>query len=1824
MNRILILLFALLTGVSYARADFDRPDFAYPATVIDDATSVLHHATGPQRIKAIMQIVEAKSIISPDSLAAMPAFISNAASTEKDVCIRGILTLYEADVLNRYYNRVQFKVDRLDAPDSPRQADISEWTGNQFRARISELCDSAIIILRPSLGNRLDDFADIITCKKESKPFFTTLGDFVYAQADKLCRGNNDKYRNAALTAALPGTPSWAWWLCNNGTSSREILDNYYKYPDGITGGYLLLKAFTNPDSSLDRYTDAKKIPETVDIIHKYMKSNQGSMFDEYLSSLVAKFTVPWLDYNFPAHAATGKPVEVVMTHGYTGSITIDVYKINNVWASTGSRTASKVYTSDIECDKSSPYANDTLHIDLPIGNYELRAYADGTKDNLYRYYTCNLTVTPWLPLVTSQNGNSNRNITALVDFTTGMPATGVKTAYVAPEKSQATTTGTTGKDGFVDFELPGSDRYCHYYSKYTDSDGNTVYFDNLRTNGNAVKPSRTITTGAIFIDRPAYHPGDTVKWSMVAVEKSPANLTSQLAAEREFSIQIFDANYECFDTVKVTTDIYGRAFGYTVMPADRLTGRYLVQAFGNNGSFASSSFMVSDFRPPVIKVDSLAVKRSGNTFEITGLAATYAGVPVNGAKIDINVHTRPIYLWRSNSFDPVDQSYTATTGSDGAFTVSIPADTLPDGMYICNVTATDAAANTATASASFRTGKQYAIYTTLNNNAGFNTDSIIKAPVYACGNNDSRISLDAVWRLVGPDDSNYSGKCDITPAGAEFDWRDIPAGIYSLEIFTSDSTLSDTCTTYNLSLYSVKKNSLPAHALLLLPQKTFEYSKGQTISVTAGRGTDGYIYATGFYPDGTPIKTARKVKAGFESIEIPIIDGEAPDIRIFAVKDGVVESHEIEFVKYDNTRKLQLKGESWRNNVVPGTPERWTLRLTDGNGTPVSATMTATMYNHALDALTGFNWPDNLTRMFAAPRPYANVSFDFESAYNNYRRLQGNYDYKMLPISMPQFIYNSSYIYDMGVPVRYNMLMARSANAMTATTGYEAAAAEAETVATAYGVSSKQSMADRTDAEESIAEDSAGSDAPKQDNFDYRTSETLQAFWRPDINIGADGTATISFDVPDAIGAWNFRATAWTLDCRAADMSAILTASKPVMVQPAMPRFLRRGDKARVLATVYNNTDSILVVSTLVEIFDPANNSTISSATAVDTIAAKGQAIVPADVNAIYDLSSIGYRVRSTANGFTDGEQDIVPLLDASTTAIDSRIFYLTGNDSIFTAEIPAASDNSGTVALQYCQNPVWDIVKTLPGLYVSTPVNSTEAAASAYAAFTSRGLYRTFPEIRKALDLWQNSPEDSALVSRLYKNEDIKLALLSRTPFVGSANANTEQMERLALTFDAGIIERTANTAVSRLASLQNADGGFAWGDWARGSSEWATENVLTTLGRLNRLGYYPSNDGRLDRIIDRAFGYIESQITDEHAAHTYAYLYSLYPGRKPGNIKVQALIDKAVQQDVAGWKKYPAIQKAHTALMLYNLGNTAVASEIMRSVAQFAVSDSRQGTSFPSVDNVNAYAELLEAFATIDPGSPIIDGMRQWLVLRTQVTSDLGSWDPLTLAAAFIATGNRWTSLPYTGTANVTVDGSALDITQTEALTGSYSLRLPSATAPRTVTFARPAGAAVSYGSIVSVSSRPLDKINAASSRYLSIEKRCLVQRDGKWVETESFTLGERVQVQLIIKADRDMQYITIRDDRPASFSPVDQMPGWVYSGNLGAYRENSDTHTSLFVDYLPKGTYYLTYEMTAALAGTFASGSATIQSQYAPEFTARSSAGHISVSGSTTPR
>ena len=153
--------------------------------------------------------------------------------------------------------------------------------------------------------------------------------------------------------------------------------------------------------------------------------------------------------------------------------------------------------------------------------------------------------------------------------------------------------------------------------------------------------------------------------------------------------------------------------------------------------------------------------------------------------------------------------------------------------------------------------------------------------------------------------------------------------------------------------------------------------------------------------------------------------------------------------------------------------------------------------------------------------------------------------------------------------------------------------------------------------------------------------------------------------------------------------------------------------------------------------------------------------------------------------------------------------------------------------------------------------------------------------------------------------------------------------------------------------------------------------------------------------------------------------------------------------------------------------------------------------------------------------------------------------------------------------------------------------------------------------SWGAVYSRSIKKMDMVEPSSCEAVSIEKKYFKADGTEWIKSSDFKVGDRVKVQLLIHATRDMQYMAITDDRAACLEPVEQLPTPIYSEGLCFYRENRDAFTNIFVTNMPKGTYLLEYELWVNNAGEFSSGIATIQSQYAPELSAHSSGTIINV-------
>ena len=107
-----------------------------------------------------------------------------------------------------------------------------------------------------------------------------------------------------------------------------------------------------------------------------------------------------------------------------------------------------------------------------------------------------------------------------------------------------------------------------------------------------------------------------------------------------------------------------------------------------------------------------------------------------------------------------------------------------------------------------------------------------------------------------------------------------------------------------------------------------------------------------------------------------------------------------------------------------------------------------------------------------------------------------------------------------------------------------------------------------------------------------------------------------------------------------------------------------------------------------------------------------------------------------------------------------------------------------------------------------------------------------------------------------------------------------------------------------------------------------------------------------------------------------------------------------------------------------------------------------------------------------------------------------------------------------------------------------------------------------------------------------------------------DSKKIKIGDLITVKLIIKTDRDMEYIHLKDMRASGFEPVNVLSSYKWQNGVGYYESTRDAATNFFIDRLPKGVYVFEYDVRANNAGDFSNGITTFQNMYAPEMSAHS--------------
>ena len=1488
-----------------------------------------------------------------------------------------------------------------------------------------------------------------------------------------------------------------------------------------------------------------------------------------------------------------------------------------------------------------------------------------------------------------------------VTDRTTGAPLAGITVDLRRENRRgdfRSVTTRTSAADGT--FRLPRSDNYANYQLVLTNPNSKDRLVSNAYDYNRSRGSGRATDFTTLLTDRPLYRPGQTVRVYGLRYRKDKDGLPSVLPNDA-LTVVLRDANYQEVAQRAVTSDAFGRFSLRFELPEGGLTGEFSLQT--DNGTVF---FRVEEYKRPRFAVtydDSEPVAPGAET-TVRGTALTYAGPAVAEGQVSYRVYLEEVryyFGWfRGNPGGDGRElltSGTTTTDADGRFTVPFTApeirnaDSFRRYRFVVEADVTDATGETheATTSIALRGDRP----------------AVVVAPERASVDRGDRLTLNWVRdgeaavaitvRIVPVDKPNAAllernweipdrpvidsatfarhfpllaygpvPALDAWPAtGAEVYSReltlaspqdtlslpaDFPVGHYRVEFTYPDGTAGEPTT---FSVYDATANALPEGVLYQLDQVTDSVVVDQPVTYRLLTAVDVPLILSR-WQSRRGIEDARKESEGSVVFTYTPTDADRGgltfDFAFVRFGRAFAERRRLE-LPWDN-KKLEVTYATFRDRLRPGEPEQWTIELRTPDGEPAAAAALATMYDASLDQLYGGpGWA-------FAPYPefYGGPSLTEGGSFGSVGGRRYGVVIDRPTDTLPdlpalQLPWTSDHY---GPQAKAEATGAIRMRGMSSIQNGEAVVEEAEMDASA-------DMASPAPPPAPPAVEETGQTGG-QEPVQIRTNLQETAFWLPELTATEDGALRISFTTPEALTAWKFRLFSHDKALRYVISEREIVTQKDLMVLPNVPRFLREGDAAELTARVSNLTAEALDVTATLELFNPTTGRPVSlqdfigreDAGAVPSgqaikVAGNGTSTVrfPLSVPEGKALDGpLGYRIVVRGGNFSDGEENVLPVLSDRTLVTASVPFYLRRGDRK-TIKLPLLADYRSnslehvSYTFEATTNPAWLALKALPYL-MEYPYDCTEQLANRY--FANQLAYVTVsskPVLEEVFTRWQ--ADSTALLSELERNQDLKTALLTETPWVREAQSEAEQRARIGELFQLKRLAKEQKQALAKLAARQKSDGAYSWFPGGR-SDVYMTQYVLETLSRMRQLGVIgDEQQGTVDQITSRAVRYLDRQteeayerlfaetrdsvkLRDEYvpSATQIHYLYARGPLGTPESKSLKFFRDRAF----AEWTQYGLYEQALIALTAAAAKNE-LAETILASLRERALHHDEFGMYWKYEQGfrwnklpIETHTRILEAFRTIDPRAGELEDMRLWLLTNKRTNR----WPTTKATAAAVyallngegnfAVGESTEPIEVRWPAYRSGDLGTRVLAQqqaAEAATGAFSLRLDAAEVNRdlaTVRVTNPGNDLV-WGGVYWQYTEVAQRVEASNAGPLTLRRELFRRRGDQltpFSADEALQPGDRVTVRLTVSSDREMDYVHVKDRRAATFEPVQALSGYRYDNGLGYYFAPGDLATNFFIDHLPKGTFTLEYDLFTTFAGSFSNGLGRVECMYAPEF------------------
>lgn len=1377
----------------------------------------------------------------------------------------------------------------------------------------------------------------------------------------------------------------------------------------------------------------------------------------------------------------------------------------------------------------------------------------------------------------------------------------------------------------------------------------------------------------SLLTDRSIYRPGQTVYLKGVIYNKGKNS--AQVVEGEWVNLELLDANLKQIATRRVQTNEFGSFTVDFALPSVCLNGQFMVRTQGNISGAAR--FQVEEYKRPTFEITFQPVTIPyclGETVTLRGEVKAFSGASVQEMPLAWSLKRYDRLRGYLNT-DKMLKADTVRLDAQGRFAIDIhlegevakalqPWQVRQGYTFEVEAAVTDEAGETQTAS-----------YTLSASSQAFNLNPSIPMQVckedttqwmiHASNPQMSPLTLIADWRIEPETEDGelitkdakptLSGRCLTGKKNPSAMWQNVPSGRYRLTAWATDSLGHRVESTASFVLFSKEDHRPPVHAPLFFHERKMEVAVGEKASFCLGTSfKDAWVWMDIFTGGKRVESRLLQLSDTLMCVEMPYLDSydESVTLLFNTLKEGELYSRTAFLKRTQPNRTLQMKWEVFRDRLRPGQEEEWRLVVTTPEGLPASAEMLALMYDASLDKL----YPNRQSwGVFFAPQlDWHNVRLNTASRLylSPYFTIP---DWKVPGWSFDRFC--SPWLVPQVIEIRDDALVVGYGSSRTPTlvggTVLQKSASNAifntkEEAGLAVEAAYTPPTADDVLFEEEVVNTAE----TLQPDADLRTNFAETAFFYPQLRTNERGEVVVAFTLPQSLTRWTFRGYTHTKDMQTGLLETSVVSAKEFMLRPNLPRFFRMGDQAQVAATVSNLTEGTIKGRVTLQLFDPTTEKVIlTRREKFEAEAGRNAAVSFAfDVYDRYPL--LGVRLTADGGNFSDGEQHVLPVLSNQEYVTETLTFDLKGNDACTLRLDTLFNHNSSTatqrrLTVEVTGNPAWMAIQALPSLTQPDGENAISWAVAYYANTLAAAIAQSQPRIREVIEAWQASGQSKeTFLSCLEQNEDLKNMLLSETPWLVEATSDTERMQRLVQLFDANRQRNLTLSALTRLKELQGEDGAWSWYK-GMGSSRDITTYIATLLVRLALLTGGPL-DADAAAMKQRAFAYLHQEALKEYkrlreaerkgtqitalSADAFDYLYLLAldaDAMKQADKDVHSYFLSLLPRQLT---TASILRKAQTAVILQAAGRKADAQAFEASIKEHLVQEGTMGAHFAFNDGyyswgmmpVTTHVAAMEALSRFEGNASVIEEMKRWLLKQKQTTQ----WNTPVASAdaiyALLCNGRNW--LADRGDVTLTLGHERFRTTDVSArpLQGLGYIKETyeegnAALKARTLEVEKH-DEGMAWGAVYAQYLSPVADVRAQSTG-LSIEKQCFVERKTAFGRSElhplekegALRVGDKLVIRLVLRLDRAMDYVQLKDSRAACLEPTATLSGYRWTGGFGCYVETKDASTRFFFDHLGKGTYVLEYSCRVSQVGTYQSGLATVQCAYAPEMAAHSSAG-----------